>query len=600
MSTINKRFKIGTGLEFADGTTVDTATGLQGYTGSTGDKGDQGDIGYVGSKGDKGDQGDGGYTGSTGMQGATGFTGSQGDTGYVGSKGSDGSAGSTGYTGSIGLSYGQLTSTSSITPATGSKTFTVSLDASATAYAVGAYIRIISSGQSGRMEGNITAYSGTSLTVNVQVNNMTGGPYTSWQINLAGASGFTGSQGSIGYTGSKGTTGDTGYVGSKGDTGYTGSAGTNGTNGYTGSTGDTGYVGSQGIVGYTGSIGYAGSQGDKGDQGDTGYVGSQGDIGYTGSQGDKGDQGDTGYVGSRGSDGTSVTIIGTLLTYVDDATTTAQYPGAVAGNGVIAEDTGHLWVFSGSTVWADVGQIKGDRGDIGYTGSTGNTGYVGSQGDKGDQGDIGYVGSQGDIGYTGSQGVQGNQGDFGYTGSQGVTGYVGSRGDTGYVGSQGDKGDQGNIGYVGSAGPGADQTLDTTSTVTFASLYIPESTVATTRTAIDGDSFRVSTFYTSSIDVSSGTVSLSSIAANGYTTVKYLIQATDTNTGVTRVHSQELTCVYANGDLFETEFGIVQTDGTLGEFNNIYSAGNIVLQYVPDASVTKVDLVIYITSIAAY
>jgi len=597
MSTINKRFKIGTGLEFADGTTVDTATGLQGYTGSQGDQGNQGDIGYTGSQGN---QGDSGYTGSSGMQGATGFIGSQGDIGYTGSAGSNGNDGATGYVGSQGIGFPQLTSTTSNTVGTGSKTFTVNYTAGATGYVVGTYTRIKAIGQSGAMQGQITAYSGTSVTISVDANNITSGTYTNWTIQVGATAGYTGSAGSNGSTG---FTGSTGANGNDGATGYAGSQGIQGNQGFTGSKGETGYFGSQGVVGYTGSIGYTGSQGDQGNQGDIGYTGSQGDqgiqgdIGYVGSQGDQGIQGDIGYTGSAGTNGTSVTIVDAVA----DAAELAAYNtlGLTVGNGIIQEDNGHLQVWNGSG-FTDVGQIKGDmgytgstgaQGDIGYTGSTGDTGYVGSQGDQGIQGDIGYTGSQGD------QGPQGDQGFFGYTGSQGVTGYVGSQGDVGYIGSQGD---QGPIGYVGSAGPGADQALDTTSTVTFGSVYIPEGAVATTRTAIDGDSFRVSTFYTNNIDVSSGTVSLSSIAANGYTTVKYLIQATDTNTGVTRVHSQELTCIYANGDLFETEFGIVQTDGTLGEFNNIYSAGNIVLQYVPDASVTKVDLVIYITSIAAY
>ena len=95
------------------------------------------------------------------------------------------------------------------------------------------------------------------------------GTYITSRAQLIGPIGYTGSKGDTGFTGSQGTTGFTGSQG------FTGSAGTNGTNG---TNGDTGFTGSQGSQGDQGGQGYTGSAG-------AGFTGSKGDIGYTGSQG---------------------------------------------------------------------------------------------------------------------------------------------------------------------------------------------------------------------------------------------------------------------------------------------------------------------------
>jgi hypothetical protein len=211
----------------------------------------------------------------------------------------------------------------------------------------------------------------------------------------------------------------TGYSGSVAGNGYTGSAGTNG---YTGSAGTNGYTGSSGAsaaVGYTGSKGYDGS---------------------------------VGYTGSAGANGTSVKIVGTMNGGNPAYDLSVGFPTPNAGDGVIDEITGNLWVYDGRS-WSNVGQIKGDQGNIGYTGSTGinvrGSWVLGSYypGDivthngvtylciatwsyydpsygypngswqiiSGPAGTVGYTGSNGGIGYTGSVGYQG------YTGSRGVT-----------------------------------------------------------------------------------------------------------------------------------------------------------------------------------
>jgi hypothetical protein len=327
-------------------------TGSLGYVGSQGNAGTPGDTGFVGSQGYDGSQGTTGYTGSRGADGytgSTGYTGSKGDQGYAGSKGDTGytgsastvagytgstgstgytgSTGSTGYSGSQGLGYDQLTSTSSVTPGTGSKTWTLAQSQGTNAYAVGAYLRIVAVGQNGGMVGQITAYSGTSLTVNVGGNSIAGGPYTNWTFQIGGVSGFTGSAGT-GYTGSAGT-------------GYTGSAGTNGTNGYTGS------AGIKGDMGYTGSEGAAGG---------TGYTGSAGTNGYTGSAG-------TGYTGSSGSfqpvfvtrASSTLTSTSTGLIFVTDSATDPVSTSTTATNLVAFKDgMPAFWDFNANK-WAYVG-----------------------------------------------------------------------------------------------------------------------------------------------------------------------------------------------------------------------------------------------------
>ena len=92
----------------------------------------------------------------------------------------------------IGLGYAGLTSTTSTLIGTGSKTFTVNLPSTSDAYVVGSRVRVAYSVTPANfMEGVITAYSGTSLTVNVD---STGGSgtFASWNFSIAGIQGNAG------------------------------------------------------------------------------------------------------------------------------------------------------------------------------------------------------------------------------------------------------------------------------------------------------------------------------------------------------------------------------------------------------------------------
>ena len=116
------------------------------------------------------------------------------------------------------------------------------------------------------MEGSITAFSGTALTVNVDYVGGSG-TFATWNITNAGAvgtSGYSGYSGQNGSTGATGTSGYSGYSGSNGSTGtsgYSGYSGYSGINGATGATGTSGYSGYSGLglSGYSGYSGIAGS-----------------------------------------------------------------------------------------------------------------------------------------------------------------------------------------------------------------------------------------------------------------------------------------------------------------------------------------------------
>ncbi len=179
-----------------------------------------GPTGPSGASGPSGSPGSVGATGPTGI-GVTGPSGSVGATGPTG-------VGATGATGPTGIGYAGLTSATSTTIGTGSKAFTTNLAATATAFAVGQRVRLASAADPANfMEGAITAFTSTTLTVNVD---LTGGSGTlaDWNISAAGQVGATGATGPSGSAGGVGATGATGPSGSPGSVGATGPTGATG------------------------------------------------------------------------------------------------------------------------------------------------------------------------------------------------------------------------------------------------------------------------------------------------------------------------------------------------------------------------------------
>ena len=287
--------------------------------------------------------------GNIGASGATGATGATGPQGAQGATGPQGAQGATGPSGAAGAGYA-ASSTSSLAIAGGSTGFTTQ---SGLAYSVGARVRASSNASSANyMEGLVTAYSGTSLTVNVDT---TGGSGTAadWNINLAGNIGASGATGATGATGPQGPQGATGPQGAQGATGPSGAAG-------------AGYAASS-----TSSLAIAG--------GSTSFT-TQSGLAYS--------------VGARvraSSNASSANYMEGLVTAYSGTSLTVNVD-TTGGSGTAAD-----WNIN----------LAGNIGTSGATGATGATGPQGPQGATGPQGAQGATGPQGAQGATGPQGLQG-------------------------------------------------------------------------------------------------------------------------------------------------------------------------------------------------
>jgi Collagen triple helix repeat (20 copies) len=722
MSTIEKRFKVGVGIQFPDGTTVDTAdgfigatgaqgyqgdvgatgaTGVQGLQGATGAAGSNGNQGATGAKGDTGNQGATGAAGSNGNDGATGAkgdTGNQGATGAAGSNGNDGATGATGSngndgatgatgiqgndgaTGATGLGYGNASSTSTVSASTGSKTFIIDYPSGSNAYGVGNTIKIVASGQSGSMIGSITSYSGYTVVVNVTYNSIASGSYSSWTLALSGIPGATGLQGATGIQGPQGATGFTGSTGAQGNQGSTGVTGNDGATGAKGDTGNQGATGAQGNVGATGAQGTTGNDGATGATGQTGATGAQG---VSNSiflyQADTANHSTGTYPGNGNVDwdnATQVSATHIMLSHltndnldidiylallqssqefvIQDANNSANYQTwRITGTPTNTVSGANSWwvipvalVNSGGTGTSNfpnnhalfVGLIAGAQGATGAQGYTGATGATGNNGATGAQGYTGATGAQGNDGATGASGtfpspmnsttntnfdVVLTSGGLPYTSDYGIygnplTGAVqagrflaaeiispGVNGgysftddggqDTGMF-SSGD----GNLSFYNNNVQTANVTQygwtfeqDVTTQGHFVATSATE---ATTTISLDAGEYIQYSYYKNGID-NSAAVNLTSFSLD-QTAIKFFIQAVDTASGgAKRVHALELICIYANGDIYETEYGITLSDTELGTFQNAIVSGNIVLQYVPDSSVTSVNIRVMATAL---
>jgi phage gp45-like len=223
----------------------------------------------------------------------TGGSGSEGPPGPAGPQGPQGPAGPQGP---VGPGY-EATSATSITIGAGAHTLTTQ---AGLAYTVGARARAASNNTPANFfEGLVTAYSGTSLTINADITNGNGQIAADWDINLAGQ------QGNVGPAGAQGIEGATGSQGPQGDTGPAGAPGATGPAGPQGNTGATGSQGPQGPAGADSTV--PGPQGDTGPQGPRGNTGAPGATGPQGPAGADstvpGPAGPTGATGSQGPAG---------------------------------------------------------------------------------------------------------------------------------------------------------------------------------------------------------------------------------------------------------------------------------------------------------
>jgi hypothetical protein len=126
-----------------------------------------------------------GPAGPIGPVGPPGPQGPSGPAGAQGIQGPPGAQGAQGLQGPIGPGYA-ATSATPLTVATGSQTFVTQ---AGLAYTIGVRARSSSNANSNNyMEGLVSSYSGTSLTINIDLANGSGS-HSDWNINLSGSVG---------------------------------------------------------------------------------------------------------------------------------------------------------------------------------------------------------------------------------------------------------------------------------------------------------------------------------------------------------------------------------------------------------------------------
>ena len=237
------------GTSGVDGTSGSGGTsgvaGTNGTAGSGGTSGVDGTNGTAGSGGANGTNGTAGSGGTSGVDGTHGTAGSGGTSGVdgihgtAGSGGTSGSGGVNGTSGTSGINGDQYNTTSTSSHTLGnSGTITVDTQLAYTP----AQTILISHNVSNYQESLVSTYnpSNGELIFGTPTTTVGSGTYTSWSVNLAGASGGDGSSGTAGSGGTSGVNGTNGTAGSGGTNGTAGSGGTSGVNGTAGSGGTSG------------------------------------------------------------------------------------------------------------------------------------------------------------------------------------------------------------------------------------------------------------------------------------------------------------------------------------------------------------------------
>jgi hypothetical protein len=186
---------------------------------------------------------------------------------------------------------------------------------------------------------------------------------------------------------------------------------------------------------------------------------------------------------------------------------------------------GHI-EFADNTTATTANGLSGYSGISGYSGAEGASGYSGVAGEQGVQGDSGISG------YSGVAGAEGASGYSGVAGAEGASGYSGVAGATGETGISGYSGAVGTSGYSGYSGPGANQALNTDSSVTFANIDLKK---------FDEQVYNWGTVSTGTvwIDVNSGTIHRMTLGGN--ITMNAFTGTVVTGTSVTVVLKQDAT-----------------------------------------------------------
>lgn len=323
------------GTSATSGTSGTTGTsGTSATSGTSGTSGTDGTGGTSGTSGSTGTSGTSGTTGTSGSSGTTGTSGSSGTSGTTGTSGSSGTSGTTGTSGTSGLSGDRYETTSSSTytlqPSGGTGTITVG---TGLAYSIAQSI-IVAYDANNHNEAEITSYDALTGILSFNVFRLTGsGTYSSWFVNLDGASGGDGSSGTSGTSGTSATAGTSGTTGTSGSSGTSGTTGTSGSSGTSGTSATNGTGGTSGTSGTSGTNGTGGTSGTSGSSATSGTSGTSGVNGAPGASGTSGTSGTS--VAVSGTTNTmakftSATTIGNSL--LTDDGSTLSYPGQVSIN----------------------------------------------------------------------------------------------------------------------------------------------------------------------------------------------------------------------------------------------------------------------------
>jgi hypothetical protein len=183
-----------------------------------------------------GGSGTSGVSGTSGISGSAGTSGASGTSGSAGTAGLSGTSGTSGLTGTSGLS-GDRYYTTSTTELTLGVNGTIFVQPGL-AYSVAQDI-IISNTLANHQHAYIVSYNSiTGELVFGDVHDVVGsGTFSSWTVNLAGASGGNGTSGTSGIAGTSGTSGSSGLAGTSGSAGTSGATGTSGSSGVSGTSG---------------------------------------------------------------------------------------------------------------------------------------------------------------------------------------------------------------------------------------------------------------------------------------------------------------------------------------------------------------------------
>jgi hypothetical protein len=109
--------------------------------------------------------------------------------------------------------------------------------------------------------------------------------------------------------------------------------------------------------GQTGPQGIQGEVGPEGPQGEVGPEGPQGEVGPQGIQGEVGPEGPQGVQGDVGPRGDGITIVGTVATEED-----LPLIGNTENDVYLTLDNGVLWIWTDSSYWFNVGEVRGPTG----------------------------------------------------------------------------------------------------------------------------------------------------------------------------------------------------------------------------------------------